>query len=43
MKFARNYALVKGGLMPDLYQLLSAAKGCVEHNYAYEVWELATA
>jgi hypothetical protein len=43
MKFVRNYALTKGRLMPDLYQLLSAAKGCVDHNYAYEVWELATA
>lgn len=43
MKFSRNYALVKGGLMPNLYQILSAAKGCVDHNYAYETWKLATA
>lgn len=42
MKFARNYALIKNRLMPDLYQILSAAKGCVDHNYAYEVWALAT-
>jgi hypothetical protein len=42
MKFVRNYALVSGQLMPDLYKILSAAKGCVDHNYAYEVWELAT-
>jgi hypothetical protein len=42
MKFMRNYALLCGRLMPDLYQILSAAKGCVDHNYAYEVWELAT-
>lgn len=42
MKFLRNYALVKGRLMPDLFQILSAAKGCVDHNYAYETWELAT-
>jgi hypothetical protein len=42
MKFGRNYALITGRLMPDLYQILSAAKGCVDHNYAYEVWELAT-
>lgn len=42
MKFIRNYALVRGRLMPDLFQLLSAAKGCVDHNYAYEVWKLAT-
>ena len=42
MKFVRNYALISGQLMPDLFQLLSAAKGCVDANYAYEVWELAT-
>ncbi len=43
MKFVRNYALTTGSLMPDLFQLLTSAKGCVDHNYAYEVWELATA
>lgn len=42
MKFVRNYSLIQGQLMPDLFKLLSAAKGCVDHNYAYEVWELAT-
>jgi hypothetical protein len=42
MKFSRNYALVKNQLLPDLYQLLSSAKGCVDHNYAYAVWSLAT-
>lgn len=42
MKFVRNYALLTSQLMPDLFQLLSAAKGCVDHNFAYEVWELAT-
>lgn len=43
MKFVRNYALICNRLMPDLFQVLSSAKGCVDHNYAYEVWELATA
>lgn len=42
MKFLRNYALIRDRLMPDLYQILNAAKGCVDDNYAYEVWELAT-
>lgn len=42
MKFVRNYSLINNKLMPDLYQTLVAAKGCVDHNYAYEVWELAT-
>ena len=42
MKFARNYAFVHKQLMPDLFQTLTAAKGCVDHNYAYETWFLAT-
>ena len=42
MKFVRNYALINGQLMPDLFQLLSAAKGCVDPNYAYETWLLGT-
>lgn len=42
MKFVRNYALIKGQLMPDLFQILNAAKGCVDHNYAYETWLLGT-
>ncbi len=43
MKFSRNYALIKDNLLPNLYQILSVAKSCVDHNYAYEVWALATA
>ncbi len=42
MKFVRNYAILQNKLMPDLFQLLTAAKGCVDHNYAYETWQLAT-
>ncbi len=42
MKFARNYSLQQNRLLPGLFELLSCAKGCVDHNYAYEVWELAT-
>lgn len=42
MKFSRNYSLLTDRLMPDLFQILTTAKGCVDHNYAYEVWELAT-
>lgn len=42
MKFGRNYSLLGGKLTPSLFQLLTAAKGCVSHAYAYEVWELAT-
>jgi hypothetical protein len=42
MKFVRNYSLLHHRLMPNLYEVLSAAKGCVDHNYAYETWHLAT-
>lgn len=42
MKFVRNYAFIEGRLTPDLFKILTAAKGCVDHHYAYEVWELAT-
>jgi hypothetical protein len=42
MKFVRNYSLICNQLTPDLFRILTAAKGCVDHNYAYEVWELAT-
>ena len=38
-KFARNYALVTGGLVPGFYQLVVAARGASDDNFAYEVWE----
>ncbi|MFO7785909.1 MAG: hypothetical protein ACQET7_02525 [Thermodesulfobacteriota bacterium] len=38
-KFARNYALITGGLIPDFYQLVVAARGAVDDNFSYEVWE----
>jgi hypothetical protein len=41
-RFARNYALVEGRLTPDLYQLLVAARGAVDDDFGYEVWDLAT-
>jgi len=42
-RFARNYALLEGRLVPDLYELLVAARGSVDGDFAYEVWELGTA
>ena len=42
MKFVRNYALIGHQLLPDLFQILTSAKGCVDHNYAYETWNLAS-
>jgi hypothetical protein len=41
-RFVMNYALVTGYLSPDLYQILIAARGAVDDNFAYEVWEQAT-
>ncbi|HMK64998.1 MAG TPA: hypothetical protein VK564_04335 [Thermodesulfobacteriota bacterium] len=41
-KYARNLALLQGALAPDFYQLLLAARGMVNDNYAYEVWELGS-
>jgi hypothetical protein len=38
-KFARNYALLTGGLVPNFYQLIVASRGAADDNFAYEVWE----
>ncbi len=41
-RFARNYAIQGGMLLPDLFQLLAAARGCVDDNFAYAFCRLAT-
>jgi hypothetical protein len=41
-RFSMNYALITGYLTPNLYQILIAARGAVDDNFAYEVWERAT-
>jgi hypothetical protein len=41
-KFSRNYALLSGNLVPDLYQLIVAARGIADDNFAFEVWEKGT-
>jgi hypothetical protein len=38
-KFARNYAFLSGGLIPGFYQLIVAARGAANDNFAYELWE----
>ena len=38
-KFAGNYALLTGHLVPDFYQLIVAARGIADDNFAYEMWE----
>ena len=38
-KFARNYALLTGRLVPNLYQIIVSSRGVADDNFAYEVWE----
>ena len=38
-RFARNYAILSGGLVPDFYQLIVAARGAADDNFAWEVWD----
>lgn len=38
-KFARNYALITGALVPSFYQLVVAARGAADDNFAYELWD----
>jgi hypothetical protein len=41
-KFARNYALLSGALVPSFYQLIVACRGAVDDNFAYEVWDIGS-
>lgn len=41
-RFSRNYAAVSGRLLPDLYQMLASARGCVDDNFAFAFCRLAT-
>ncbi|SNB47250.1 hypothetical protein [Geobacter sp. DSM 9736] len=41
-RFSRNYALASGQLLPDLFQMLASARGCVDDNFAYALFRLAT-
>lgn len=38
-RFARNYALITGALVPSFYQLVVAARGAADDNFAYELWD----
>lgn len=40
--FARRLAYLRGKLLPDMLSMIYAARACVDHNYAYEFWDLAT-
>ena len=41
-RFARNYAMTTGNLVPDFYQLIVAARGVADDNFAWEVWNLGS-
>ena len=41
-RFARNYALISQALLPDLFQMLAAARGCLDDNFAYAFFRLAS-
>ena len=38
--FARNQALSRGALAPDLYEVTIAARGVASDDYAWHVWDL---
>jgi len=38
-RFARNYALLTDRLVPNFYQIIVAARGAADDDFAYEVWE----
>jgi hypothetical protein len=42
IRFARRYAVLQGRMLPGLLPMMYAARACVDHNYAYEFWDLAT-
>lgn len=37
--FARKYARVDGLMLPDLFHLVTAARGVVDDDFAFEVWD----
>ncbi|HPG58762.1 MAG TPA: hypothetical protein PKW98_13165, partial [Candidatus Wallbacteria bacterium] len=41
LKFLSNYIKIKGNLAARLYDIIMAARSCVDDNYAYEVFEEA--
>jgi hypothetical protein len=42
LQFARNQALVRGALAPDLLELTAAARGVSSDDFAWHLWELCT-
>ncbi|HEX9297323.1 MAG TPA: hypothetical protein VF881_15885 [Polyangiaceae bacterium] len=40
LQFARNQALARAALVPDLYELTIAARGVASDDFAWHVWDL---
>jgi hypothetical protein len=40
--YAKKYALVQGMLVPDLFQLVVAARGIVDDDFGFDLWELGS-
>jgi hypothetical protein len=40
LQFARNQALARGALAPDLYELTIAARGVASDDFSWHVWDL---
>lgn len=43
LQYTRNLSLVRARLRPDLYEIAVGARGIVDGDYGYEVFELASA
>ena len=41
-RFSRNYAWIAGLLLPDFYQIMVAARSCVDDNFSYAMWRLGS-
>lgn len=41
-RFCRNYALFDGALLPDFYNLVTSARGCIDDNFSYALWRLGS-
>ncbi len=41
--FARRLAATASQLVPDLFDLVVAGRGCVDESFAHELWQLGTA
>ena len=42
VRFLKRYCRIALLACPDLYRMVAGAKACVDDNFAYEVWDLAT-